>query len=498
MIINKLFSYTQFALNYGYDYEPTYVAIMTSPFWISSDFEQNTIMSGLEQTLHNADDGELYLEYSVTEGFSFDDGRLKSVSHNIDNGFGLRSVVDELTAYAHSNSFTQESFDRACQTVKQITNENTSYITAHTSAKIAPLYTQKDPLASYTQKQKTDLLAQIDTYVRNKDSFVRQVSISLAAKNSIIEIMKPGGLHLKDHRPMVRMSIQVTLEKDDRSEQGYSGFGGRYGYDFVFDETRWHHHADEALRQAWVNMEAVAAPAGEMTVVLGNGWPGVLLHEAVGHGLEGDFNRKKTSIYSDRIGEQVAAKGVTVLDHGNIENARGSLNFDDEGTPTQENVLIEDGILKGYMQDRLNARLMNTHSTGNGRRESYAHQPFPRMTNTYIASGNHVPAEIIKSVDNGIFAPTFGGGSVDITSGQFVFEMTEAYLIENGKVTTPIKGATLIGNGPETMQKVSMVGNDSKLDDGIGNCGKNGQWVPVCVGQPTLRIDGITVGGQQN
>ncbi len=466
-------------------------------FW-NDQFDPAYIHKELENSLRACDDGELYLEYSVIEGFSFDDNRLKSVSYNIDHGFGLRSVLDDLTAYAHSNNLSHDSFTKACQTVSQIKKENKSATVNQHVQKPHSLYLQDDPLKSHTQKQKTDLLETINHYIRNKDDKVRQVSISLSAKNSIIEILKPGGFHVKDQRPMVRMSIQVTLEHNDRSEQGYSGFGGRYNYEYIFNEQNWKHHADEALRQAWINMEAVAAPAGEMTVVLGNGWPGVLLHEAVGHGLEGDFNRKKTSIYSDRIGEQVAAKGITVLDHGNIANARGSLNFDDEGTPTQETILIEDGILKGYMQDRLNARLMNTHSTGNGRRESYACQPYPRMTNTYIASGQHIPEEIISSVKQGIYAPTFGGGSVDITSGQFVFEMTEAYLIENGKISTPIKGATLIGNGPETMQKISMIGNDSKLDNGIGNCGKNGQWVPVCVGQPTLRIDGITVGGQQN
>lgn len=470
-------------------------AQISSPFWNNTDFEEARIFSTIENALSKADDGELYLEYSIVEGFHFDDGRLKSVSRNIDSGFGLRSVADDFSAYAHSNDFSLESLKRAADTVSNMPKTGHGFTAPLNSNQRKPLYIQNTILDDYSQKDKTELLSKIDKYLRDKDPLVSQVSISLSAKDSIIEIMKPGGLHLKDHRPLVRMSIQVTVTKDDKSEQGSSGFGGREGYDYAFDVTRWQHHADEALRMAHVNLQAIPAPAGEMTVVLGNGWPGVLLHEAVGHGLEGDFNRKKTSIYSDRIGEQVAAKGVTVIDEGNLQGRRGSLNFDDEGTPTSRTVLIEDGVLKGYMQDRMNARLMNMAPTGNGRRESYAYAPMPRMTNTYMDSGDQDPAEILSSVKKGIFAPTFGGGSVDITSGQFVFEMTEAYLIEDGKATRPIKGATLIGNGPKVMQKISMVGNDAKLDDGVGTCGKQGQGVPVCVGQPTLRIDGITVGG---
>ncbi|MBK67820.1 MAG: metalloprotease TldD [Rickettsiales bacterium] len=468
--------------------------MIASPFWTHTEFDENTVKKITNDALNKADDGELYLEYSILESFSFDDGRLKSVSQTIDSGFGLRAVVDDFSAYAHSNSFTIDALKQAANTVSSTPQTGTGF-SQNTSLTSSSLYLNQDIMGSFSQKEKTDFLAKVDQYVRDKDPLVSQVSISLIAKQSTIEIIKPGEMHLKDHRPLVRFSVQVTLTKDDKSEQGNSGFGGRYGYDFIFDETRWKHHADNALRMAHINLTAIPAPAGEMTVVLGNGWPGVLLHEAVGHGLEGDFNRKKTSIYSDRIGEQVAAKGVTVIDEGNIKGERGTLNFDDEGTPTAKNVLIEDGVLKGYMQDRMNARLMNMKPTGNGRRQSYAYSPMPRMTNTYMASGDMDPQEIIASVDKGIYAPTFGGGSVDITSGQFVFEMTEAYLIENGKPTTPIKGATLIGNGPKVMQKISMVGNDSRLDDGVGTCGKSGQGVPVCVGQPSLRIDGITVGG---
>lgn len=466
----------------------------SSPFWQNTDFDLNTVQNITNDALNKADDGELYLEYSTLESFSFDDGRLKSVSQTVDSGFGLRAVVDDFSAYAHSNSFTLDALKQAANTVSA-TPQNGAGFNKQLNTKSPKLYINEDVLDNYTQKEKTDFLARVDKYIRDKDPLVSQVSVSLTAKQSTIEIIKPGGLHLSDNRPLVRFSVQVTLTKDDKSEQGNSGFGGRYGYDFIFDESRWKHHADNALRMAHINLQAIPAPAGEMTVVLGCGWPGVLLHEAVGHGLEGDFNRKKTSIYSDRIGEQVAAKGVTVIDEGNIDGKRGTLNFDDEGTPTARNVLIEDGILKGYMQDRMNARLMNMSPTGNGRRQSYAYSPMPRMTNTYMDSGDMDPQEIISSVDKGIYAPTFGGGSVDITSGQFVFEMTEAYLIENGKPTTPIKGATLIGNGPKVMQKISMVGNDSRLDDGVGTCGKSGQGVPVCVGQPSLRIDGITVGG---
>lgn len=468
-----------------------------NPFWKQTDLTPEIIQPILDESLHGTDDGELYLEHSVSEGFVFDDGRLKSVSSNIDTGFGLRSVVGDLSAYAHSNDLTLSSLKQMAGTVSQIGKGHDGKIDHGMIKPSHQLYLPENALQARTQKQKTDLLEKIDAYAREKNSLVTQVSTSISGKSSAIQIMKQGGFSAFDMRPMVRLTVQVTVEKNGRTEQGYSGGGGRFSYDKLFEESFWQHHADEALRQALVNLEAKPAPAGEMSVVLGSGWPGVLLHEAVGHGLEGDFNRKGVSVYSGRIGEQVAAKGVTVIDEGNIENKRGSLHFDDEGTPTQKNVLIEDGILVGYMQDRMNARLMGVNPTGNGRRESYAHLPMPRMTNTYMDSGNHTQEEMIASVQNGIYAPNFGGGSVDITSGQFVFEMTEAYLIENGKVTAPIKGATLIGNGPQVMQKITMVGNDSALDEGTGVCGKSGQSVPVCVGQPSLKIEKITVGGNQ-
>ena len=469
---------------------------MTAPFWTSSEFDLTAVQDTVNSALHKADDGELYLEYTLTEGFVYDDGRLKSVSKNTDAGFGLRSVKDELTAYAHSNDFTVASLKKASNTVTQILSGHGGIgdIAQPFNEK---LYVPADPLKSTSDKEKTDFLAMIDGYVRGKGPLVKQVTLSLTAETSHVDIIKTGGFHVSDIRPLVRLSIQVTVERDGRTEQGYSGFGGRFDYDYIFDEKNWKHHANEALRQSLVNLEAIPAPAGEMTVVLGSGWPGVLLHEAVGHGLEGDFNRKGTSIFSGRIGEKVAADGVTVIDQGNIDNVRGSLKFDDEGTPTGKAVLIEDGILKGYMQDRLNARLMNMKATGNGRRQSYAHMPMPRMTNTFMAGGDKNPEEIVASIEKGLYAPSFGGGSVDITSGQFVFEMTEAYLVENGRIGAPVKGATLIGNGPKVMQKITAVGNDPALDSGIGMCGKAGQSVPVCVGQPTLRIDGITVGGSQ-
>ncbi len=473
-----------------------------NPVWLTSSLDLSKTQDFVAEALNHAEDGELYLEHSVSESFAFDDNRLKSVSSMTDSGYGLRAVMGELSAYAHSNNFTDESLKNAANTVSQLkANHSGKEMILPKSGNNPVLYTPENPLSSKSQNEKTALLEQINTYLRDKDASVKQVTVSLTAESTYVDIIRNNGAHMFDVRPLVRLSIQVTLEKLEgnktRSEQGYAGFGGRYDYGHVFDETRWKHFADEALRQAHVNLEARPAPAGEMDVVLGAGWPGVLLHEAVGHGLEGDFNRKKTSVFSDRVGEQVASKGVTVIDQGNIKDVRGSLTFDDEGTSTNKTVLIEDGILKSYMQDRMNARLMGVPATGNGRRESYEHLPMPRMTNTFMADGNDDPDQILAGLKKGIFAPTFGGGSVDITSGQFVFEMTEAYWVENGKIQYPLKGATLIGNGPKVMQKITQIGNDTKLDDGIGTCGKAGQSVPVCVGQPTLRIDGITVGGSE-
>jgi TldD protein len=449
----------------------------------------------LEQALHKADDGELYLEYRNSESYVFDDGRLKQASQDISQGFGLRGVKGETSAYAHSADISEEAIARAAQTVKTVDHGQASVVT-----KLAPrfganhaLYTSENPIDAVGFPAKLKLLEEIDAYLRAKDPRVKQVSATLAGSWQHVEIWRADGARAADIRPLVRLSIQVVVEQHGRMESGSSGAGGRYLYGTLM--KGWKTQADEALRQALVNLESVPAPAGELPVVLGAGWCGVLLHEAVGHGLEGDFNRKGSSTFSGRIGEQVAAKGVTVVDDGTFENRRGSLTIDDEGTPTQRNVLIEDGILKGYIQDRMNARLMNVAATGNGRRESYAHLPMPRMTNTFMLGGNHTQEEMIRSVKRGVYAAHMGGGQVDITSGKFVFNVTEGYLIENGKLTTPLKGATLIGSGPEIMGRISMIGNDMALDPGVGTCGKAGQSVPVGVGQPSLLISAMTVGG---
>ncbi|MBN8543947.1 MAG: metalloprotease TldD [Alphaproteobacteria bacterium] len=449
----------------------------------------------LEDALHGADDGELYLEYRVSESYVFDDGRLKQASQDTSQGFGLRGVKGETAAYAHSAELSEEAIARAAKTVQTVDHGQASVNT-----EIAPrfganhtLYTGANPIDAVAFPAKLKLLEEIDAYLRARDPRVKQVSATLAGSWQHIEIWRAGGQRAADMRPLVRLSIQVVVEQQGRMESGSSGAGGRYLYDGLFEN--WKTQADEALRQALVNLESVPAPAGELPVVLGAGWCGVLLHEAVGHGLEGDFNRKGSSTFSGRIGEQVAAKGVTVVDDGTFENRRGSLTIDDEGTPTQRNVLIEDGILKGYIQDRMNARLMNVAATGNGRRESYAHLPMPRMTNTFMLNGNHTQEEMIKSVKRGVYAAHMGGGQVDITSGKFVFNVTEGYLIENGAITAPLKGITLIGSGPDIMGKISMIGNDMALDPGVGTCGKAGQSVPVGVGQPSLLISAMTVGG---
>jgi TldD protein len=459
------------------------------------DADEATVQAVLRETLKDADDGELFLEHAQAESLSFDSGRLKGGSFNTDQGFGLRAVAGEAVGYAHSGEMTLSALKRAADAAGAVMRGYSGDYSAAPQGTNRRLYTEDNPIGSPSFEEKVALLTGIDAYLRGKDPKVRQVTASIAASWQVVNILRADGHRVTDVRPMTRINISVVVGEGDRQETGSYGIGGRTTFDAFLTEESWRSGADEALRQALVNLEAVEAPAGTMDVVLANGWPGVMLHEAVGHGLEGDFNRKKTSAFAGLMGEQVAAKGVTVVDDGTIDNRRGSITVDDEGTPSAYNVLIEDGKLVGYMQDRQNARLMGMRATGNGRRQGYAHRPMPRMTNTYMLSGDRTPEEIIASVKNGLYAVSFGGGQVDITSGKFVFGCTEAYLIENGKVTAPVKGAMLIGNGPDAMRRVSMIGNDTRLDTGIGNCGKAGQWVPVGVGQPHLRMDQITVGG---
>jgi TldD protein len=445
--------------------------------------------------LEGADDGELFLEYRQAEALTFDNGRLKQATYDTAQGFGLRAVKDEAVGYAHASDLSDAAIARAADAVRAVKGGHSGRYAEPPGRTNRKLYGDENPLGEPAFEAKVKLLEQIDAYARAKDPRVRQVTASVGATWQVVEILRADGEIYRDIRPLVRVSVNVVVGDGKRQETGGYGFGGREGYQRFIDSTAWHGAVDEAVRQALVNLEAVAAPAGEMDVVLGSGWPGVMLHEAVGHGLEGDFNRKKTSAFAGLMGQRVAAKGVTVVDDGTISARRGSLSIDDEGTPTNRTVLIEDGILVGYMQDRQNARLMNMKPTGNGRRESHAHVPMPRMTNTYMLAGTHDPKEMIASVKNGLYAVNFGGGQVDITSGKYVFQCTEAYRIENGKVGAPVKGAMLIGNGPTDMHRISMIGNDFALDPGIGTCGKNGQGVPVGVGQPSLRMDKITVGG---
>ena len=447
--------------------------------------------------LHGADDGELFLEYTQSESLVFDDGRLKSATFDESQGFGLRALAGEATGYAHASELSEDAIERASTTVRAVLAGHSGTLADGPRGTNRALYAPVNPLREMPFERKVKLLEEIDGYARSKDGRIRQVSASLLGEWQAVLIVRGDGRRAADIRPLVRLNVSVVVEQDGRMEAGYDGAGGRAAYDGWFEPGNWRGQVDEALRQALVNLESVPAPAGEMPVVLGPGWTGVLLHEAVGHGLEGDFNRKRTSTFSGRIGEQVASKGVTVVDDGTMADRRGSLTIDDEGTPTGRTVLIEDGILKGYMQDRLNARLMGVAPTGNGRRESYAHHPMPRMTNTFMLAGDEAPEDILKSVDKGLYCVHFGGGQVDITSGKFTFSCTEAYKIEDGKVGAPVKGATLIGNGPEVMNRVSMIGHDLELDHGIGTCGKNGQGVPVGVGQPTVRVDAITVGGTE-
>ena len=472
---------------------------MTSPATTSlidrANLDRDQVRQQLIRGLEGADDGELFLEYSQSEALGFDNGRLKQATYDTAQGFGLRAVKDDAVGYAHSSDVSIPALIRAADAVNAVRGGYAGTFAAAPSHTNVRLYSDDNPLDAPGFEAKVKLLAEIDAYVRDKDPRVRQVSVSLGATWQVVEILRPDGESYRDIRPLTRVNISVVAGSGDRQESGSKGYGGREGYQRFIESGAWRAAANGAIREALVNLESIPAPAGEMDVVLGPGWPGVMLHEAVGHGLEGDFNRKQTSAFAGLMGQQVAAKGVTVVDDGTLSSRRGSLSIDDEGTPTNRTTLIEDGILVGYMQDRQNARLMGMKPTGNGRRQGYAHVPMPRMTNTYMLAGQRDPAEILASVKNGIYAVNFGGGQVDITSGKYVFQCTEAYKIENGKIGAPLKGAMLIGNGPTDLHRISMIGNDLALDDGIGTCGKHGQGVPVGVGQPTLRMDQITVGG---
>ncbi len=444
---------------------------------------------------HRVDYADLYFQYSRSESWSLEEGIVKSGSFNIDQGVGVRAVSGDRTAFAYSDDISFDALQSAAQATRAIARQGGEGSTAIARrGEALALYAPQDPLVSLDAPEKVALLERLERIARGLDPRVTQVMASLAGEYEVVMVARSDGMQAADVRPLVRLSLQVIVESNGRREQGGAGGGGRFDYGYFTDDVL-REYAQKAVQQALVNLDARPAPAGTMTVVLGPGWPGVLLHEAVGHGLEGDFNRKGTSAFSGRIGERVAAPGVTVVDDGTLVRRRGSLNVDDEGNPTRQNVLIEDGVLRGYLQDAMNARLMGVAPTGNGRRESYAHVPMPRMTNTYMLNGNRDPQEIIASVDRGLYAVNFGGGQVDITSGKFVFSASEAWMIENGKLAYPVKGATLIGNGPDALTRVSMIGNDMRLDSGVGTCGKEGQSVPVGVGQPTLRIDGLTVGG---
>jgi len=464
-------------------------------FFTRAGLDRARVEGIVGDALNGADDGELYLEYAQSESFSWDDGKLRSASFDTAQGFGLRAVSGESTGYAHASTLSEDAIRRAADTVKAVHSGHQGVYAEPPVGTNRALYASDNPLSLVPFEAKVKLLAEMDAYARARDSRVRQVSCSLSGEWQAVQIVRADGTRVADVRPLVRLNVSVVVGDGDRMESGSYGSGGRRTYEQFLDPSVWQAHVDEALRGALVNLSAVDAPAGELPVVLGPGWCGVMLHEAVGHGLEGDFNRKKTSAFSGLLGQRVAAPGVTVVDDGTIEGRRGSLTVDDEGTPTSCTTLIEDGILVGFMQDRLNARLMGVRPTGNGRRQSFAHMPMPRMTNTVMRSGDTPKEEIIASVKRGLYAVNFGGGQVDIVSGKFVFSASEAYLIEDGRIGPAVKGATLIGNGPDALTKVTMIGNDSDLDPGVGVCGKQGQGVPVGVGQPTMRIDGLTVGG---
>ena len=445
--------------------------------------------------LAGVDDGELFLEYRESESISLEEGRIRTANYDSTMGFGLRAVLGEETGYAHAGELSDAALKRAAGTVSAVRGGRQGSLSMAPNGTNARLYSDASPITHDGFAGRAATLSEIDAYARARDPRVAQVMTSLHGEWQAVQIMRADGSRTADLRPLVRLNVSVVVERDGKRESGTHGLGGREGFDRMLEPATWRAAVDEALRQALLKLDSVPAPAGEMEVVLGNGWPGILLHEAIGHGLEGDFNRKKTSAFAGLMGQRVASPGVTVVDDGTLPDRRGSLTIDDEGTPSSRTVLIEDGILTGYLQDRLNGRLMGGRSTGNGRRESFAHTPMPRMTNTVMLNGTHSPDEMIGSVKKGLYAVNFGGGQVDITSGKFVFSASEAYLIENGRITAPVKGATLIGNGPDSLTKVEMVGGDMALDPGIGTCGKNGQGVPVGVGQPTLKIRGLTVGG---
>jgi TldD protein len=457
--------------------------------------DRDAALRVLRAATMGADDGELFLERRRSETLAFDDGRLKTASYDASEGFGLRAVRGEVAGYAHSNDISAAALTRAAETARLAVGDGGGTWADAPTPTNNRLYTDIDPIAGASFPVKVETLRQIDAYARGLDARVVQVSAVIAASHQEIEILRPDGQSLRDVRPMTRVNVSVIVEQDGRRESGSVGGGGRIRLDGLLDPADWQSKVREALRVACVNLDAVPAPAGVMDVVLGPGWPGILLHEAIGHGLEGDFNRKGSSAFAGLMGQQIASKGVTVLDDGTIPDRRGSISIDDEGTPSARNVLIEDGILTGYMQDRQNARLMGVAPTGNGRRESYAHAPMPRMTNTYMLGGDSNPADIVSDLKDGVYAVGFGGGQVDITNGKFVFSCTEAYRVQNGKIGAPVKGATLIGDGATALRQIRAIGNDMALDPGMGNCGKAGQWVPVGVGQPTLLIGGLTVGG---
>ncbi|SFC38830.1 TldD protein [Tropicimonas isoalkanivorans] len=457
--------------------------------------DKDSALAILRDATHGADDGEIFLERRRSEALVFDDGRLKTASYDASEGFGLRAVRGETAGYAHSTEISEAALKRAAKTARLAVGDGGGTLADGPVPTNRRLYSDENPIGDATFPVKIETLREIDAFARDLDPRVIQVSATVAASLQEVTILRPDGSIVADSRPMTRLNVSVIVEQDGRREQGGMGGGGRAGLDGLLDRAHWEGVTREALRIALVNLEAQPAPAGVMDVVLGPGWPGILLHEAIGHGLEGDANRKGSSAFAGLMGQRIAAPGVTVLDDGTIPDRRGSITVDDEGTPSRRNVLIEDGVLVGFMQDRQNARLSGVSATGNGRRESYAHAPMPRMTNTYMLGGDANPAEILADLKDGLYAVGFGGGQVDITNGKFVFSCTEAYRVKDGKVGAPVKGATLIGDGPTALQRITAIGNDMALDPGIGNCGKAGQWVPVCVGQPTLRIGGLTVGG---
>jgi TldD protein len=480
--------------------EPTIERLATAQQLLLTPFgldESHLSKALAEITSHKVDDADLYFQYTRSEGWSLEEGIVKTGSFSIDQGVGVRAVSGEKTAFAYSDDISEASLLDAARTVRSISSAGRTGRVKTPARKIASsrsLYNGIDPISTLDSTAKVKLLEKVEKLARSRDPRVAQVMAGLASEYDVILVARADGTLAADVRPLVRLSVTVIAEQNGRREVGSGGGGGRFGLAY-FNDTQIAEYVDQAVKAALTNLEARPAPAGEMTVVLGSGWPGILLHEAIGHGLEGDFNRKGSSAFSGRIGQRVAAKGVTVLDDGTIADRRGSLNVDDEGNASQRNVLIEDGILKGYIQDSMNARLMKVKPTGNGRRESYAHVPMPRMTNTYMLGGDKDPQEIVASIKKGLYATNFGGGQVDITSGKFVFSASEAFWVENGKIQYPVKGATIVGNGPDALTRVTMIGNDMALDSGVGTCGKEGQSVPVGVGQPTLRIDGLTVGG---